>query len=224
MNAVQEDEFEFLDALTSQRRHVLERAADVHRSSATILRRKGRESAARRAELAASRVRLTIDEPRATFDLWYWVRAVRADRSPLERVVDGTLALLGADFAGLQLRAHGAGLRIASHSGFAPEFLDHFSLVDDDSSACGRAAAARTQVVVADVRLDAAFAPHRDAARAAGFCAVQSTPVVGADGRLTGVISGHFRHTHQPTAREMQLIAWFADTVAGILSPAPTAG
>ena len=98
MNAEQEDEFEFLDALRSRRRHVLEHAADVHRSSATILRTSGRETAARRAELAATRIQLSIDEPRATSDLWYRVRAVRANRSPLERVVDATLALLGAGF------------------------------------------------------------------------------------------------------------------------------
>ena len=81
-------------------------------------------------------------------------------------------------------------LMLVTQAGFGPEFLEYFTVVDGDSqSVCGRAAKHRAQTVVADVRSDPGFAPHREIAAAAGFRAVQSTPLTDYAGRLIGVVS-----------------------------------
>ena len=97
--------------------------------------------------------------------------------------------------------------------GFDPDFVRYFSVVDDGSSACGRAAAERAQTVIADVEGEEAFAPHRDIAAASGFRAVQSTPLMDAEGRLVGMISTHFRRPHRPSDLTLRLMEWYADLV-----------
>jgi hypothetical protein len=78
--------------------------------------------------------------------------------------------LSGPDRGNLQLvnRAAG-GLRIVAEHGFGSEFLEYFAVVDDDRSACGRAAEFGAQTVIADVMTDPGFAPHRAIAAASGF-------------------------------------------------------
>jgi len=90
--------------------------------------------------------------------------------------------------------------------------LKYFAVVDDDHSACGRAAQACAQVVIADVTADAAFAPHRDIAAASGFRAVQSTPLVDYSGRLIGMVSTHFRHPYRPSTRDLRMMELYGDS------------
>ena len=52
--------------------------------------------------------------------------------------------------------------------------------------------------MIEDVETDEPFAPLRPVARAAGYRAVQSTPLCGRDGRLLGMLSTHFRSPHRP--------------------------
>jgi GAF domain-containing protein len=124
------------------------------------------------------------------------------------------MSLLGADFGNIQLRDPERGaLRIAAHSGFDQEFLEHFATVADDASACGRAASQQAQVVIVDVDEDEAFEPHRHVAAASRFRAVQSTPLVDGAGRLIGVLSSHFRRPHRPSAVELLLIEWYVERI-----------
>ena len=119
---------------------------------------------------------------------------------------------MGADFGNIQLRDPVTGsLRIVTQSGFGPEFLDYFAVVDDGHSACGRAARACAQIVVADVNADAGFAPHRDIATVSGFRAVQSTPLVDYAGRLIGMVSTHYRRPHRPSGTDLQIMELYAD-------------
>jgi len=67
-----------------------------------------------------------------------------------------------------------------------PEFLDYFAVVEDVHSTCGRAARQGARTAVADVRADPGFTPHQEIAAAAGFRAVQSTPLVDYAGHLIG--------------------------------------
>jgi GAF domain len=101
---------------------------------------------------------------------------------------------------------------LVTQAGFGPEFLEYFAVVDGDSqSVCGRTAKRRAQTVVADVRSDPSFAPHREIAAAAGFRAVQSTPLTDYAGRLIGVVSTHFRRPHRPSDRDLRLMELYAD-------------
>jgi len=132
--------------------------------------------------------------------------------SLLPPVLAGALWLTGADFGNIQLLDPATrSLRIVTQSGFGPEFLDYFAVVDDGHSACGRAAQAGAQAVIADVTADPGFAPHRDIAAASGFRAVQSTPLVDHAGRLIGMVSTHFRRPHRPAGTDLQIMELYGD-------------
>ncbi|MFS8096838.1 GAF domain-containing protein [Lentzea alba] len=123
----------------------------------------------------------------------------------LPRLLDDALSLTGADFGNVQLLNPVTGaLRIVTQSGFGDRFIDHFAVVQDDNSACGRAATKRAQIVIPDVDEDLGFTPHREVAAAAGFRAVQSTPLVAPSGRLVGMISTHFRYAHRPQELDLR--------------------
>jgi GAF domain-containing protein len=105
---------------------------------------------------------------------------------------------------------HTKRLEIVVQRGFTQDFLDHFSVVAEDSSACGRALQRGERVIIDDVERDPGFAPHRQIAAAAGFRTVQSTPLVSRSGEPLGMLSTHFRHPHRPPARELRLTDLYA--------------
>jgi GAF domain len=130
----------------------------------------------------------------------------------LGRVLDGAIALTGADFGNLQLMDPTTGaLRIVAQSGFDADFLDYFAVVGDTASACGRAATSGKQIVIADTGLDPVFAPHRAVAEVAGVRAVQSTPLLTCHGELVGVVSTHQRYPHIPSDRQLWMMELFSD-------------
>jgi GAF domain-containing protein len=134
--------------------------------------------------------------------------------SLLGRALDGALELSGAELGNVQVADPTTGaLRIVAQHGFGPDFLEHFAVVEDDGSACGRAARAHLQTVIVDVDADEGFAPHREIADASGFRAVLSTPVIDDTGRLVGMISVHHRRPQQPSARDLRLMERYADMV-----------
>jgi GAF domain-containing protein len=157
----------------------------------------------------SSFIRLSLDDPSAALQLqnatahiaWGWPTDVTA-----KTILDEVMALTEAELGNVQLADPVTReLRIAAYAGFGREFLDYFAVVDDDSSACGRAAAQRAQSVIVDVDTDEGFAPHRGIAAASKFRAVQSTPLTDAGGNLIGMVSTHFPHTGAPTARALEL-------------------
>jgi PAS domain S-box-containing protein len=141
--------------------------------------------------------------------------------SLLEEVLDATMKLQGADFGDVQLynnQTHT--LEIVAQRGFDQEFLDYFQSVDaDDSSACGLALKHGTRIIVEDVNADPSFAPHRGIAAAAGFRAVQSTPLtVRGTGDPVGMLSTHFRSPHRPSDRNLRLTDLYARQAADVIA------
>jgi hypothetical protein len=203
-------------------RMLLEETERLHRSSAARLRANGQEDLARRSEQFAAWVRFDLDHPRAARRLFAAARSLREAARPesvFARALEGSLALAGADRGNLQVLDPVAGsLRIVAQCGFDAEFLEYFAVVDDDSSACGKAAAERAQVVIADVNLDERFAPHRDIAAASAFRAVQSTPLIGPAGRLLGVISTHYPRPCPPPAPDLELMKRYGELVSQIMT------
>ena len=129
----------------------------------------------------------------------------------LEEVLSATIALQKADFGNLQLyNPHTQSLEIVAQHGFRQEFLDHFASVPEDSAACGRALRDKERVIIEDVQSDSAFAPHRQIAAAAGYRAVQSTPLFSRSGQPLGMISTHFRQPHRPSERELRFTDFYA--------------
>jgi PAS domain S-box-containing protein len=124
-------------------------------------------------------------------------------------VLDTTMELLGADLGYIQLYDSDSGkLRIAAQRGFDRPFLDHFAEVDaSNAAASGRALATRQQVLIEDIEKGPAFRAGLEWAAAAGFRAVQSTPLIVGDGRVVGMLSTHFHAPRGYSAHDLRLIA-----------------
>jgi C4-dicarboxylate-specific signal transduction histidine kinase len=75
----------------------------------------------------------------------------------------------------------------------------------------------RSRIVIEDVQTDAQFAPHRPIASAAGFRAVQSTPLFSRGGEILGMISTHFKRPHRPSERELRLTDLYAQRAAEMI-------
>jgi C4-dicarboxylate-specific signal transduction histidine kinase len=136
----------------------------------------------------------------------------------LEQVLTATMEIQQADFGSVQLYDPKLQVfEIAAHRGFNAEFLEYFAVVDHASAAFGRASQARERVVIEDVQTYAPCAPHRHIAAAAGFRAVQSTPLFGREGEMLGMISTHFKHPHRPSARELRLSDLYARQAAEMI-------
>ena len=194
---------------------VLEMVEAVYRGSAAHLLPVGRDRLAQRAGHLAAGVRFGLAEPEVMGRLREMAKELHnAARLHLllPIVLDGALALTGADFGYIQLLDPVTGsLWLVTQSGFSPEFLGYFAIVGDGGSACGRAAHAGAQAVIADVTTDAGFAPHRDIAAASGFRAVQSTPLADYAGRLVGMVSTHFHRPGRPPARDLRAMELYGD-------------
>jgi PAS domain S-box-containing protein len=136
----------------------------------------------------------------------------------LQEVLDASIELLNADFGNIQLYDPDTGaLKIAAQRGFKQEFLDHFDRVHEGSASCGTALERRSRVVVEDVLTEPSFAAHRPVVAAAGYRAVQSTPLIGRDGEVLGMLSTHFRRPHRPLGRELRLLDLYARQAAELI-------
>jgi PAS domain S-box-containing protein len=138
--------------------------------------------------------------------------SMRSQRDGLDEMLAATMEMLGADFGNVQLLDETrSALTIEAQRGFSQDFLDFFREVSADrASTCGRALRTGERIIVEDVEADASFAPMRHVCRAAGFRAVQSTPLLGRDGRPLGMISTHFRAVHRPSEQELRRLDLYA--------------
>jgi PAS domain S-box-containing protein len=178
-----------------------------------IVDRKRAEDALRQSEarLQSEAVALArLNE--ASSRLW----TVRDLRLGLDEVLAAAIDLLGADMGTVQLLdAKGDVLEFAAHRGFTPDYLDFFREVSASAdTSSGRALRSRRRIVIEDVETDSAFAPYRPVARAAGYRAVQSTPLIGHDDRPLGMISTHFRSVHRPSEEELRRFDLYARQAA----------
>jgi len=132
---------------------------------------------------------------------------------PVEAQIIGKLMrdameLHRADFADVQLLTNDNTLVLSQHSGVNEPFISAFRVVTaDHASTCARALRLRRSVMVRDVREDADYAPLVNVADAAGFRAVQSTPVIASNGQLIGVVSTLFVRPHSPSSKQMATLA-----------------
>ncbi|MFJ9815782.1 GAF domain-containing protein [Streptomyces sp. NPDC101151] len=165
-------------------------------------------SVTQRADQLAAWVALSLDEPSALKNLQdeaAELRDVPQLAAVLPRIAEGAMSLMGAEFGNIQfLNPLDDSLVLVTQSGFDEAFLDHFAVVHDNVSVCGRAAWQGVQAVAPDVREDPAFAPHQKIFRAAGVRAVQSTPLVDRAGRMVGMISTHASQPGRPAEQDLR--------------------
>jgi PAS domain S-box-containing protein len=144
---------------------------------------------------------------------------IRDLRQGLEEILAATIELLGADMGNIQLLdPQRKVLMIAAQRGFEQDFLDFFRQVsEEDESACGRALRSRERIIIEDVETDTAYMPLRSVARAAGFRAVQSTPLIDHNGTQVGMLSTHFRSPHRPSQEELQRLDLYVGHAADFI-------
>ncbi|MFD5795951.1 GAF domain-containing protein [Streptomyces diastatochromogenes] len=198
----------------SHSRNLVRPLEHVTASYRSAPQRPAREVAvAQRADQLGAWATLSLDEPAALKtlqDTAAELRDVPRLTAVLPRVTSGAMALMGAEFGNIQfLDPLDGSLVLVTQSGFGPEFLDHFAVVHDDLSVCGRAARQGTQTVAADVRDDPDFALHQKIFRFAGVRSVQSTPLVDHTGRLIGMISTHTSQPGLPSAQDLRIMELF---------------
>ena len=199
----------------------LESAEAAFVKSAARLRSSGQLERARRIERYAASARFDLDEPTLARQLYGTVgrlRQIGQLEILAELLLEKMLSLARADRGNVQLADPVSGaLRIIAHHGFDAEFLAYFAVVEDDLSACGRAAKRNAHVVISDVITDKRFGPHRGIATASGFRAVQSMPLVDKDGQLVGVVSTHYPDPYAPSSRDLRIMRRYADLVGQVL-------
>jgi PAS domain S-box-containing protein len=97
--------------------------------------------------------------------------------------------------------------------GAAPSLPDAYSRAIDGIvigpcvGSCGTAAFERKPIFVADIATDPLWADFKDLAAAHGFAACCSTPIISGHGTLLGTAAMYYRHPHNPTAHDRQIIA-----------------
>ena len=116
----------------------------------------------------------------------------------LLQVLDEAIKIDGATKGNVQLlNPELGGLQIVVHRGFDQSFLQLFELVRrDDPTPCARALRYQRRVVIPDITRDSYSAPYLSIARANNILAVQSTPIMGEDGLVKGVLTTYFPKAH----------------------------
>jgi PAS domain S-box-containing protein len=140
-------------------------------------------------------------------------------RQALSEILAGAIELLGADMGTIRILDTQKGvLRVEAHRGFTQRVLDFFDEVPvAGDTLCGRALRAGERMVVTDVEADPLFTAFRPLARAAGYRAMQSTPITNRDGMPLGMLATHFRSAHKPTEQDLRLLDLYVRQAAEII-------
>lgn len=141
-------------------------------------------------------------------------------REGLTEILNATIEMMRADFGNVQLFDPTRNvLVIEAQRGFDQAFLDYFREVSTtDDTACGRAMRSGEPALIEDVEIDPAYAPYRAIAKEAGYRAVQSTPLIDADGGFLGMISTHWRVPHRLGESELRYLDLYAAQAAGYIA------
>src|SRR6185503_13091836 len=92
--------------------------------------------------------------------------------------------------------------------GFDEPFVEFFESVSGDDTACGVALRTKQRVIVEDITTSEIYAGRHslDAMREADVMAVQSLPLLSSTGKVLGIVSVHFAHSHRPSEQELRLM------------------
>jgi PAS domain S-box-containing protein len=138
-----------------------------------------------------------------------------------EKILDAAVAIMRSDFASMQMFYPERGeLRLLAYRGFNPTAAAFWEWVRPGSgSTCGAALATGDRSIVPDIELSDFMAGSEDldTYRQTGIRAVQSTPLVSRAGRLLGMISTHWRNSHQPSERDLRLLDVLARQAADLI-------
>lgn len=109
-------------------------------------------------------------------------------------------------------------LEFVASRGFKPEFPDHLRAVEQDpGSASARALRSKTRVVIDDVEHEELETPYRQAAAAAGYRAVESTPLVSRDGHVIGLLSTYYKEPYALSDRDHRMLDLYVRQAADFI-------
>jgi signal transduction histidine kinase/putative methionine-R-sulfoxide reductase with GAF domain len=130
----------------------------------------------------------------------------------LDEVLHAAIAMLGADRGDIKLfDAAQARLVLAAAQNLDDEYLAQVEFVPlHAATSCARAVARCERVTIEDVRKHPDYQHRLDLCEAAGFRALQSTPLVSRDGRPLGVLSTHCRQPGRASDRELRMLDLYA--------------
>ena len=136
----------------------------------------------------------------------------------LVEVLRGSIEMMGADKGHVQIMDPRGVLTIAVQESFDAPFLEFFKEASvADNSACARALRTGRRIIIEDVETDEDYASFRHVALAAGFRALQSTPIIARDGKPLGVMSTHFGRAHRPSEHELRILDLYARKAADFI-------
>jgi signal transduction histidine kinase len=121
-------------------------------------------------------------------------------------------SIQGAEMAAIRLFNRDRDeLEIVVSLGLPPEYLERFGRVGMGVEACGLAFRRGGPVVIEDVEAQedpesSAASSWAESARAGGFRACFSVPIVSRGGEPIGTIATFFREPHRPSERQLQLV------------------
>ncbi len=137
------------------------------------------------------------------------------------KLLDAAAAIMRADFASMQMFHSTKGqLQLLAHKNFPDDAAAFWEWVEaGEGSTCGQALASAERSIVADIESCAFMAGTDDLKfyRSSGMRAVQSTPLIGRDGRVVGMLSTHWSKPHQPSARELGMFDVLARQAADLI-------
>jgi PAS domain S-box-containing protein len=141
-----------------------------------------------------------------------------------EKIVDAAVTIMRSDYGTLQSLypedGPGGKLRLLAFRGFSLEAAEEFKWVPADApTTCAVALRTKQRLVVPDFEQcdfmagTQALAAHLQA----GVYAAQSTPLIGRNGNLVGMLSTHWRQPHHPSHRELRLLDVLARQAADLI-------
>jgi signal transduction histidine kinase len=177
--------------------------ARIARSVASAIDQKSRGETLRESQAHLSRDLEAITKLNEYSTRLWQMRNLHAG---LEEILTACIDLLGSDKGIVQfLDPERHVLVIEAQRGFEKDYLESFRNVSADHvGACARAWRTNARVVIEDVQKDAAYASIVEVARAAGYRAVTSMPLIGREGALLAILSTHFAAPHKPSNQELR--------------------
>lgn len=150
----------------------------------------------------------------------------------LMSLLDIAIAMTGADMGSLQrFDENTDSLELVASRGFSTQASSFFGTVRrDTNTSCAAAFTRRMRVFVEDISTSYLFVGTRELAllSAGGIAAVQSTPLIGSNGRFWGVLSTHLREPQRESAFDLapldRLAVQIADSLGQSERPEPRPG
>ena len=142
-------------------------------------------------------------------------------QSVLDEVLSSVVELQGADQGMLRLYdPESEELVAAAWTGVGDEYLRILGRVPARAGVWGKAFAEGKPFISEDVESDPEFEDFREAARAGGYRAVYTSPLVTRRGDIIGTIATQFREPRKPTDRESRLIQLYALEASDVIDNA----